>query len=170
MNESSHHHHNHNNLLKQNQNESEYQSKPVRVINSPSESPSPNKSNVNTNNANRPKTSLVEVFEHEHYSKTTNSWVGGSDLSPSTSTSSTGSSTKSTSNYLNKSRLFQFWVSVVGYFAMGFTWEQVNGDADGTYNAIFVSPETFVLVSKALGVVSCVVAFLAFIKPKLLLN
>ena len=71
-------------------------------------------------------------------------------------------------NNFNKSRLFQFWVSVVGYFAMGFTWEQVNGDADGTYNATFVSPETFVLVSKALGVVSCVVAFLAFIKPKLL--
>ena len=57
-------------------------------------------------------------------------------------------------NNFNKSRLFQFWVSVGGYFAMGLTWEQVNGDAAGTYNGTFVSPEIFVLVSKALGVVS----------------
>ena len=34
------------------------------------------------------------------------------------------------------SMLFQFWASVGGYFAMGLTWEQVNGDAAGTYSTV----------------------------------
>ena len=33
----------------------------------------------------------------------------------------------------NKSKLCQFWMCLGGYFAMGLTWEQVNGDASGTY-------------------------------------
>ena len=68
----------------------------------------------------------------------------------------------------NTSKLCQFWMCLGGYFAMGLTWEQVNGDASGTYNVTMVSPETFVLVSKAIGVVSCIVAFMTLIKPKLL--
>ena len=68
----------------------------------------------------------------------------------------------------NQSRLFQFWVSVGGYFAMGLTWEQVNGDAAGTYNVTLVSPEVFVMVTKVLGVLGCVVAYMIFIKPKLM--
>ena len=51
---------------------------------------------------------------------------------------------------------------------MGLTWEQVNGDASGTYNVTMVSPEVYVLISKVIGVVSCVVAFMVFVKPKLL--
>ncbi len=68
----------------------------------------------------------------------------------------------------NTSKLCQFWMCLGGYFAMGLTWEQVNGDASGTYNVTMVSPETFVLVSKAIGIVSCIVAFMMLIKPKLL--
>ena len=66
------------------------------------------------------------------------------------------------------SKLCQFWMCLGGYFAMGLTWEQVNGDASGTYNVTMVSPEVYVLISKAIGVVSCVVAFMVFVKPKLL--
>jgi hypothetical protein len=68
----------------------------------------------------------------------------------------------------NTSKLCQFWMCLGGYFAMGLTWEQVNGDASGTYNVTMVSPEMYVLISKAIGVVSCIVAFMVFIKPKLL--
>mmetsp|Transcript_19996 Transcript_19996/g.24005 ORF Transcript_19996/g.24005 Transcript_19996/m.24005 type:complete len:216 (-) Transcript_19996:153-800(-) len=63
--------------------------------------------------------------------------------------------------------LFQFWSMVAGYFAMGLTWEQVNGDAAGTYNVTAVSPETFVFVSKALAVFGCVGSFFVMIKPNL---
>lgn len=68
----------------------------------------------------------------------------------------------------NTSKLCQFWMCLGGYFAMGLTWEQVNGDASGTYNVTMVSPEMYVLISKAIGVVSCIVAFMVFVKPKLL--
>ncbi len=51
---------------------------------------------------------------------------------------------------------------------MGLTWEQVNGDASGTYNVTVVSPEMYVLISKAIGVVSCIIAFAVVVKPKLL--
>eukprot|EP00985_Skeletonema_marinoi_P014303 scaffold7232_cov197-Skeletonema_marinoi.AAC.2 len=68
----------------------------------------------------------------------------------------------------NGSKLCQFWMCLGGYFAMGLTWEQVNGDASGTYNVTVVSPEVFVLISKAIGVVSCIVAFMVVVKPKLL--
>lgn len=67
-----------------------------------------------------------------------------------------------------KSRMFQFWVCLGGYFALALTWEQVNGDAAGTYNVTLVSPEVFVLVSKIIGVIACVAAFSALIKPKLI--
>lgn len=65
-------------------------------------------------------------------------------------------------------RLFQFWVCLGGYFAMGLTWEQVNGDAAGTYNVTVVSPETFVLVSKAAAVSACIAAYFVCIKPSLI--
>ena len=71
-------------------------------------------------------------------------------------------------NGYNKSRLFQFWSSVGGYFAMGLTWEQVNGDAAGTYNVTIVSPEAFVNISKAAGVASCIAVYAFMIKPKLI--
>jgi hypothetical protein len=70
-------------------------------------------------------------------------------------------------NGYNKSHLFQFW-SCLGYFAMGLTWEQVNGDAAGTYNVQIVTPETYVIIGKVAGVASCIVAFASMIKPKLL--
>jgi hypothetical protein len=53
---------------------------------------------------------------------------------------------------------------------MALTWEQVNGDASGTCNVTLVSQEAFVLVGKAIGVVSCIVVFLSFVKPKILHN
>jgi len=52
-----------------------------------------------------------------------------------------------------------FWASVGGYFAMGLTWEQVNGDAAGTYNVQGMDEETYVNVSKALGVLACLYSF-----------
>ena len=61
-----------------------------------------------------------------------------------------------------------FWMAVGGYFAMGLTWEQVNGDATGTYKVQHVSPETFVNVSKALGVTACVASFVGGFWPVLL--
>ncbi len=68
----------------------------------------------------------------------------------------------------NTNKLGQFWMCLGGYFAMGLTWEQVNGDASGTYNVTVVSPEMYVLISKAIGVISCIVAFVVVVKPKLL--
>lgn len=68
----------------------------------------------------------------------------------------------------NVSKLCQFWMCLGGYFAVGLTWEQVNGDASGTYNVTVVTPEVFVLISKAIGVVSCIIAFMMVVKPKLL--
>lgn len=68
---------------------------------------------------------------------------------------------------MGDSKLFQFWVCVGGYFAMGLTWEQVNGDAAATYNVTIVTPETYVNVGKVIGVVGCVVAFV-LLKPKLI--
>lgn len=68
----------------------------------------------------------------------------------------------------NTNKLCQFWMCLGGYFAMGLTWEQVNGDASGTYDVTAVSPEMYVLISKAVGVVSCIVAFVVVVKPKLL--
>ena len=65
------------------------------------------------------------------------------------------------------SRMFQFW-TCLGYFSLGLTWEQFNGDPSGTYNVTIVSNETFVLVSKAIGVVSCIVAYTFMVKPKLI--
>ena len=71
-------------------------------------------------------------------------------------------------NEYSKSKLFQFWACLGGYFAMGLTWEQVNGDVSGTYNVSMVTPETFVNVSKAISVVSCVLPFIFILKPKLI--
>ena len=51
---------------------------------------------------------------------------------------------------------------------MGLTWEQVNGDAAGTYNVTIVSPEAFVNISKAAGVASCIAVYAFMIKPKLI--
>jgi hypothetical protein len=65
------------------------------------------------------------------------------------------------------SLLFRFWVCVGGYFAMGLTWEQFNGDAAATYHIEIVSEKTYVLVSKAIGVISCVVAYLVALQPRL---
>lgn len=70
-------------------------------------------------------------------------------------------------NY-GKSQLFQFWASVGGYLAMGLAWEHFNGDATATYNVTFVSSETYVLVSKATEVLSCIAVFCSMIKPKLI--
>mmetsp|Transcript_11304 Transcript_11304/g.15666 ORF Transcript_11304/g.15666 Transcript_11304/m.15666 type:complete len:214 (-) Transcript_11304:390-1031(-) len=64
--------------------------------------------------------------------------------------------------------LLQLWASVCGYFAMGLTWEQVNGDASGTYNVTRVSPEVFVAVSKVVGVGACIMCFFLFTRPSLI--
>jgi len=65
------------------------------------------------------------------------------------------------------SMLFRFWVCLGGYFAMGLTWEQFNGDAAATYRVEIVPDETYVLVSKVIGVLSCIVAYSLALKPKL---
>ena len=71
--------------------------------------------------------------------------------------------------FLSKHKaVLYFWASVGGYFAMGLTWEQLNGDAAGTYNVTKVSPETFVLVSKVIGILSCVGSFVFGFHPLLL--
>lgn len=73
--------------------------------------------------------------------------------------------------FLSKNKyLLYFWASVGGYFAMGLTWEQVNGNAAGTYNVTTMSAETYVLVSKIIGVASCLVSFAVGFKPLLLDN
>jgi len=64
--------------------------------------------------------------------------------------------------------LLYFWASVGGYLAMGLTWEQVNGDATGTYKIETMSEETYVNVSKLLGVAACVASFLVGTKAYLL--
>lgn len=61
-----------------------------------------------------------------------------------------------------------FWSSLGGYFAMGLTWEQANGDAGGTYDITSMDPELYVLISKVTGVFSCIIAFFHFIKPILM--
>ena len=63
--------------------------------------------------------------------------------------------------------LFQFWACVGGYFAMGLTWEQFNGDAAATYKIEIVDEATYVLVSKVIGVVSCLVSYFAILRPKI---
>lgn len=70
--------------------------------------------------------------------------------------------------HVGKSWLFQFWACVGGYFAMGLTWEQVNGDAAGTYNVTIVSAETYVVVSKIIGVLACVLSFWFVFRPKVI--
>lgn len=64
--------------------------------------------------------------------------------------------------------LLYFWSSVGGYFAMGLSWEQVSGDASATYHIENMSEETYVNVSKALGVTACILSFLIGIKAQLL--
>jgi hypothetical protein len=51
------------------------------------------------------------------------------------------------------------WASVGGYLSMGLLWEQVNGDASGTYKIEKVSPKVFVNVGKALGIVACLLSY-----------
>lgn len=70
--------------------------------------------------------------------------------------------------HVGKSWLFQFWACVGGYFTMGLTWEQVNGDAAGTYNVTIVSAETYVIVGKAIGVLACVLSFWFLFRPKVI--
>ena len=66
-----------------------------------------------------------------------------------------------------KGILLSFWTSVGGYFAMGLTWEACFDDSSAEiYNVTIVSPEVYVNVSKALGVIACVTAFMTIIKPK----
>lgn len=65
------------------------------------------------------------------------------------------------------SYLFHFWVCVGGYFAMGLTWEQFNGDAAATYKIEMVDDATYVLVSKVIGVLSCGVSYVAILRPKI---
>jgi len=68
-----------------------------------------------------------------------------------------------------KGLFLSFWTSVGGYFAVGLTWEACFEDSGaGTYNVTRVSPEVFVNVSKALGVIACVATFSTIIKPKLI--
>lgn len=67
----------------------------------------------------------------------------------------------------NKGKFLSFWASVGGYFAMGLTWEACFEDSGaGTYNVTRVSPEVYVNVSKALGIIACVGIFLTVTKPK----
>lgn len=63
---------------------------------------------------------------------------------------------------------FQFWACIGGYFAMGLSWEAFNGDAAATYNVEVVDNETYVLISKALGVLACLVSFFFGLSPRLL--
>ncbi len=63
--------------------------------------------------------------------------------------------------------LFQFWACIGGYFAMGLTWEQFNGNAAATYNIEIVDDATYVLISKVIGVASCIVSFLHGLRPRL---
>lgn len=65
------------------------------------------------------------------------------------------------------SKLLQFWACLGGYFAMGLTWEQVNGDVTGTYNIESMSAETFTNLSKTIGISACIASFYGFLKPKL---
>lgn len=65
------------------------------------------------------------------------------------------------------SRLWQFWACLGGYFAMGLTWEQVNGDSAGTYNIKSMSEETYVNLSKLIGILACVVSFAVALRPRL---
>lgn len=62
---------------------------------------------------------------------------------------------------------FQFWACVGGYFAMGLTWEAFNGDAAATYNIEMMDDDTYVLVSKVLGVLACLLSFLFGLRPRL---
>lgn len=68
----------------------------------------------------------------------------------------------------NIGMFLSFWTSVGGYFAMGLTWEASVESSAGTYNVTWVSEETYVNVSKALGIVACLVTFNFIIKPKLI--
>lgn len=67
----------------------------------------------------------------------------------------------------DSSKLFQFWAMIGGYFAMGLTWEQFNGDASGTYNVTIVSPEAFSAISKVTGVLACLASYFVLAKPVL---
>eukprot|EP00986_Skeletonema_menzelii_P018398 scaffold26636_cov153-Skeletonema_menzelii.AAC.9 len=61
------------------------------------------------------------------------------------------------------------WNDVTRHLRFGWVeCKQVNGDASGTYNVTVLSPEMYVLISKAIGVISCIVAFMAVVRPKLL--
>ena len=66
----------------------------------------------------------------------------------------------------------KIWSCVGGYLAMGLVWEQVvaavNGDdhnPSDVYNVKLVSPEVYINVSKVLGIGSCVLIYLLYIKP-----
>lgn len=65
-------------------------------------------------------------------------------------------------------RALWFWMAVGGYFAMGLTWEQVNGDATGTYHITNMSAETYVAISKVVGVASCIGSFWVGLRPLLM--
>jgi hypothetical protein len=75
-------------------------------------------------------------------------------------------------SYLPKGKytkfLYYFWMAVGGYFAMGLTWEHINGDAAGTYQVKHMSPEIYVAVSKVIGVVFCAGSFLLGLRPAVL--
>ena len=74
------------------------------------------------------------------------------------------SSTSTSTSF--KYRFFKVWVSVGGYIGMGLTWEQLAGDtAAGVYNVTIVTPETFTLVSKVLGIIGCLLAYKFVIGP-----
>ena len=60
------------------------------------------------------------------------------------------------------------WSAVGGYLAMGLTWEQIQGGGSGgasLYNITLVSPEVYINVSKALGVISCLIMYYIYLKP-----
>jgi hypothetical protein len=65
-------------------------------------------------------------------------------------------------------KLQWFWSCLGGYFAMGLTWEQINGDAAATYNVTIVDSDTYVAISKVIGVLSCVLSFWFMTKPSVL--
>lgn len=70
--------------------------------------------------------------------------------------------------YVGVGKGMYFWASVGGYFAMGLTWEFVNGDSSGTYKIEKFSPEVYANVSKALAVLSCIVSFVCGTKAFLI--
>jgi len=109
---------------------------------------------------------FTDINENRTHLRKAYAYVGNNDSGRDGGVSYTG---ENSSDEKKSDRWWMyFWSSVGGYFAIGLTWEQVNGDATGTYNVTIMDPELYVLVSKVTGILSCIFAFFYFIKPILM--